>query len=40
MAFGSAHGLGTWDNLDFAAQYPACVCPCQRFGNALTGASA
>ncbi len=22
--------------LDFAAQYPACVCPCQRFGRALT----
>ena len=24
--------------LDFAAQYPACVCPCQRFGRALTRA--
>ena len=37
---GSAHSLGTWDNLDFAARYPACVCPCQRFGRALTAVPA
>jgi hypothetical protein len=39
VAFGPGDGLGTWENLDFAAQYPACVCPCQRFGHVLTDVS-
>jgi hypothetical protein len=39
VAFGSRHGLGTWQNLDFAAQYPACVYPCQRFGHGLATVS-
>jgi hypothetical protein len=39
IAFGSRNGLGTWDILDFAAQYPACVCPCQRFGHVLASVS-
>jgi hypothetical protein len=30
---------GTWEHLDFAAQYPACVCPCQRFGHVLAAVS-
>jgi hypothetical protein len=39
IAFGPGEGLGTWDNLTYAAQYPACVCPCERFGHALTSMS-
>jgi hypothetical protein len=40
IAFDNAHCLGTWGNLDFAAQYPACVYPCQRFVHVLTGVPA
>ena len=25
------YGVGTPNEMDFAAQYPACLCPCQRF---------
>ena len=39
VAFGPGDGLGTWEDLDFAAQYPACVVPCQRFGHVLTAVS-
>ena len=27
----SPNGVGTPNEMDFAAQYPACLCPCQRF---------
>ena len=32
--------VGTPNVIDFAAQYPACLCPCQRFACNLTDARA
>ena len=32
----SSNGVGTPEGLDFAAQWLACVCPCQRFADGLT----
>ena len=36
----SLDGVGTPDEHDFAAQYPARACPCQRFAAALTSDNA
>ena len=32
----SRNNVGTPNEIDFAAQYPACLCPCQRFARRLT----
>jgi len=36
----SRNDVGTEDNKDYGAQYPACTSPCQRFNDALTNAEA
>jgi len=36
----SQNSVGTLDVIDFAAPYPACLCPCQRFACHLTMANA
>ena len=36
----SPNSVGTPDEMDFAAQYPACLSPCQRFARRLTTAHA
>src|SRR5674476_1320648 len=33
----SPNSVGTPVEIDFAAQYPACLCPCQRFTCSLNG---
>jgi hypothetical protein len=36
----SQNGAGTPNVIDFAAQYPACLCPCQRFACRLAATHA
>ena len=36
----SPNGVGAPYEMDFAAQYPACLCPCQRFTYSLAAARA
>ena len=36
----SHNSVGTPETLDYAAQWLACVCPCQRFGCVLANAAA
>jgi len=40
VAFHSEKSLGTWEVKSFAAQYPACMYPCQRFEHVLAAVSA
>ena len=35
-----SYGVGTPEGVSFAAQYPACTYPCQRFAPALAGNNA
>jgi hypothetical protein len=36
----SQNGVGAPIEIDFAAQYPACLCPCQRFARRLAATHA
>ena len=40
IAFRWIDGVGTRDKISFAAQWLACMLPCQRFAHSLTAARA
>ena len=40
VAFRPVNSVGTRGYVTFAAQWPACVIPCQRFARTLTDADA